>query len=93
MISPELRDMWLIATIITMDGEELAEGNVKLGNLPGHGTFQPQLQKGYEPSLFIMAKSLIVQIEKIQIETINWSVCSGSDNCPLSQHFHFLSSN
>jgi hypothetical protein len=88
----ELRDLLLIATIITMDGNEIAEGVVKLGKPPSYGSFKPR--RDCDPLSFTTAKSLVVKIEAMEIETVNWSICDRSaEGCPMGLHFHFLSPN
>jgi hypothetical protein len=74
-----------------MDGKLLGTGNVKLGIAGGHGTFSSR--KPLNAADFETHKSLVIQIEKMQIETVGWKVCPGSDNCQQGMHFHFLSPN
>jgi hypothetical protein len=88
----ELRNLWLIARIITMDCDEIADGNVRLGMPHGRGTFEPR--RDCQPLPFTTAKSLVIEIEAMQIETVNWLICDKpGENCPLRLHFHFTSPN
>lgn len=84
-------EAWLIADILTLDGEKIGDGSVKLGIHGTKGTFEPR--RPINVSRFLSEKFLVVQIDSLQIETTDWKMCHGSDDCRGGTHFHFPSPN
>lgn len=88
----DLRKFWFRSRILTLDGQEIATGPIKLRTAPDVGTFVPDHPPS--PSADILqAQKLVAKIGTHRFELEDWEYCGatmeqGLHN--LGPHFHFL---
>jgi hypothetical protein len=89
----DLQRLWFRAKILSLDGQELSRGTIKLRIAPGRGVFVPDQIPC--PSLNIPpGTKLVAEIEQHHFDLADWEVCGAemelaeAIHC-IGPHFHF----
>lgn len=90
----DLRTLWSPARILSLDGQELSKGLIKLRVAPALGVFVPDHIPC--PSLGIPPETkLVAEIGKHRFALSDWRPCGATVDfsepfCELGPHYHFL---
>jgi hypothetical protein len=91
---PDLRKLWYEAKILTMDGQEIAKGAIRLEVAPAPGTFLPNPPQ-FRFSDIPRGSKLVAEIGTNQFELANWQLCEAPvevdalGHCHVGPHYHF----
>jgi hypothetical protein len=91
----DLRKLLSPARILTLDGQEISKGAVRLRTTPSRGAFWPD-QLPSQPLGTQPGQRFVVEIGRHRFDTTDWEPCgaeievSSDGMCPLGPHFHFL---
>jgi hypothetical protein len=90
----DLRKLWCPAKILTLDGQEIATGLIKLRTAPALGVFLPNHPPF--PLLDIpKGTKLVAEVGIHRFDLLEWEYCGAMAEvtsegvCHLGQHYHF----